>query len=667
MATDTISNSDGYDELTNPNRVTTDEARDRLKETIFSALKSGDNTLIEAPTSLGKSHRMATTPWLQYPEITGGNLVIHIHQTRDARDEAVEESEAIEGLSYHLFEGREDVCRTAAGDYDDELTAPNGQSPSEWFELMCDVRKNGFYTAHLQLERHCDMPCAENGPCPSLKQWWQDLRDDDGNPTVDIVHTTANFAHVEGLIEGANLVFDERPEYAVNLGDSGRQQMRDSLANLVYYRSDGQYSISDIVSANLHDDDELKLELRSLLDKEISKDWYFRREETHRLAPEIGLAMLNAEEIIEDRWTGEDVNFSGRRMGKCQGINTVMNSKGKLRHVHYSPDLSEARCVIGLDAFPSEYRWGLNTVGDLTRAEILGSTERRIWRREERGLKIVQIGEDNTRAYTRGWGNGAGKERAKALIHTLREKHGGDFRTCICPGSIEDDVRQFMRDAGMEAPPPIDGTTVEPTMHYGGQNSLNDFERELVSLLLGCIDPGDENILDLLALGGKCAWPETMTTEEGEKVRKPDRSYLGEATDTAYDILQSVRGSNIAQGVGRYARSPGSSESSALVYVWSDACPSSLVDVTMDVKYHSISGKKERIIEAVQDGCRTVREITEATGANRSYIHDCLNLFHRERLISKSERTGKYGATEWEWCGQEWNNDQPDVFVELDV
>ncbi|MBB6090516.1 hypothetical protein [Halobacterium salinarum] len=566
MTTDSISNSDGYDEPTDsPNRVTTNEARDRLEETLFSALQAGANTLIDAPTSLGKSHKIATTPWLQYPEITGGDLVIHIHQTRDARDQAVEKSRATDGLTLRVLKGREDVCPTAAGDYDDELTAPNGLSPSEWFEHMCDVRKNGFYTAHLKLERHFDrnIPCAEDGPCQSLKQWWQDLRDDDGNPTVDIVHTTANFAHVEGLIEGANLVFDERPEYAVNLGDSGRQQIRDSLANLVYYRSDGQYSISDIVSANLRDDDEMKLKLRSLLDEEISKDWYFRREETHRLAPEIGLAMLNAEEIIEDRWAGEDVDFCGRRMGEYQGINVVMNSKGKIRHVHYSPDLSEARCVIGLDAFPSEYRWGLNTVGDLIRTDVLESTERQVWRREERGLEIVQIG-TNTRAYTRRW-KGAGKERADGLIQALRQRHGEEFRTGITPGSIEDDIRRFMRDADMEVPPPIDGKPVEPTMHYGEQNSRNDFERESVGLLVGCIDPGDKNILDLLALGRECAWPETTTTEDGEKVRKPDRSYLGEATDTAYDILQSVRGSNIAQGVGRYARSPGSSESSALV------------------------------------------------------------------------------------------------------
>lgn len=149
MTTDSISNSDGYDEPTDsPNRVTTNEARDRLEETLFSALQAGANTLIDAPTSLGKSHKIATTPWLQYPEITGGDLVIHIHQTRDARDQAVEKSRATDGLTLRVLKGREDVCPTAAGDYDDELTAPNGLSPSEWFEHMCDVRKNGFSVHH---------------------------------------------------------------------------------------------------------------------------------------------------------------------------------------------------------------------------------------------------------------------------------------------------------------------------------------------------------------------------------------------------------------------------------------------------------------------------------------------------------------------------------------
>jgi hypothetical protein len=664
MTTDSISHSDSYVEPTNTqHKVTTNEARDQLEDTLFSVLEAGENTLIDAPTSLGKSHKVATTPWREYPEVTGGNLVIHLHQTRDARDEAVKLSRETDEVSYTVFEGREDTCPTAAGEYDDSLTAPHGLDPSEWFKWMCDVRKNGFYSAHLELEKLLDMPCAASGTCKALKQWWQTLRDDNGNPTVDVVHTTANFAHVEELIEGANLVFDERPDYALNLGNTGRQQVRDSISNLLDYRSNGEYAVANVTTANFHNNEELTQELRALLAEDISEDWYFRRKETHRLTSEIGLAMLNAEEVLENRWAGEDVDFSGRRMGEYCGVKIVMDSKGKLRHIHHNPNLSDARCVIGLDAYPSEYRWQLNTVDDLEQVSVLSPEDRRFWRREERGLKIVQLGKA-TRTYTQGW-DGAGKERAKGLIRTLSQEYADEFRTCISAGNIEDDVRRFMTDAEMESPPPIGGEEVEPTMHYGGQNSRNDFKNEVVGLLIGCIDPGDKNILDLLALGGQRAWPEMMITEEGQKERKVGRQYEGPAQDTARDILISVRETNLAQAAGRYARSPDSAQSSALVYVWSDACPASLVDETVEVSYHSLTDDRRSIIKLLRDGWLTARDIEMATGSDRSYIYECLDMLQEERLVGKSEETFEYGAHRWKWIGQGQNIEQMEILVQL--
>jgi hypothetical protein len=223
-------------------------------------MEYAENTVIGAPTSVGKTHTTATTPWLEYPELTGGNLVIHVHQTTKARDQAVQESEEAERVSYCVFKGREDACPIAAGEYDDSFTAPHGLKPSEWFEWMCDVRKIGFQKAHRKLEHKYNLPCGGN--CPALKQWWQDFRDEDGNPTVDLIHTTANFAHVEDLIDGANLVFDERPAYTLTLGHEERQQIRDSISNLLDYRSNGKYAVSDITTANRHGDPQKTRQLR---------------------------------------------------------------------------------------------------------------------------------------------------------------------------------------------------------------------------------------------------------------------------------------------------------------------------------------------------------------------------------------------------------------------
>ena len=49
------------------------------------------------------------------------------------------------------------------------------------------------------------------------------------------------------------------------------------------------------------------------------------------------------------------------------------------------------------------------------------------------------------------------------------------------------------------------------TLHYGEEKSRNDFGDEDVCSVLGCIDPGDDYVLDLLAEAGLNAEPETTS------------------------------------------------------------------------------------------------------------------------------------------------------------
>ncbi|WP_198945679.1 hypothetical protein [Halorubrum sp. SD612] len=456
MTTDSISNSDGFDESTDfPNRVTTDEARDRLEERLFSAIQAGENTLIDAPTSLGKTYQVATTRWRDYPEITGGEPVIHIHQTTEARKGAVEESRAETGVECRVLRGRTDACRVAAGDYDDELTAPNGHTPSEWFDWMCDVRNVTFQKAHRQLSNYCDLPCGKY--CDAVTQWW-DISDSDDGPNYDVLHTTANFAHVDDLIEGANVIFDERPEYGLTFSDQERIQFQRATTNLLDHRSDVPRAMIDLKSAAVRDRPELQAELRAHFEDKVDEEWLFGRGETHRLAPAIGRAILDSKEVCAGRYHGRD----GR-------IEVVMDGlSGDIRHIQHTPDLSQARCIIGLDAFPSETRWRINTVDDLSQENVLTPAERKWWRRNERGLEIKQLGEA-TRSYTQGWGEGAGETRAKAVVQKIRQLHCDSFRSCISPSSVEQDVRQMMADAGIEKP---------KAMHYGEQKSRNDFSND---------------------------------------------------------------------------------------------------------------------------------------------------------------------------------------------
>lgn len=72
----------------------------------MAAVHDDETVMIDAPTSAGKSHTVATTPWLDHPVVTDGLPVVHLAPTRKARDEnAAKSSDA--GVSYATLKGRD--------------------------------------------------------------------------------------------------------------------------------------------------------------------------------------------------------------------------------------------------------------------------------------------------------------------------------------------------------------------------------------------------------------------------------------------------------------------------------------------------------------------------------------------------------------------------------
>lgn len=249
----------------------------------------------------------------------------------------------------------------------------------------------------MTLDNRIDLPCGEH--CDAVTQWW-DVSYSGDQPEYDVIHTTANFAYVTDLIDGANVIFDEQPDYSISYNDPKRFHLQEAMTNLLQHRSDKKWAMHNLQHAITHDDQDLQAKLWNYFTEDASREWLFSQQRTDRLAPAIGRAILNSQKVCGDRYHGAD-----------DQVDVVMDAnEGKIRYLQHTPDLSQARCVIGLDAHPTESRWKMNTVEDLTPVSILSPAERKWWRRNERGLTIKQLG-DSTRAYTNGW-KGAGKRRS---------------------------------------------------------------------------------------------------------------------------------------------------------------------------------------------------------------------------------------------------------------
>lgn len=625
-------------------------ARLRLMHSIYDSMERAEDTLVNAPTGLGKTYEIATTPWLDFPEYTDNEPVIHISLTKDARDSAAEMSEEA-GLNYKVLRAREEVCPVAEGEYDGEIIAPGGRSPSEWFNQKCDVEQIRFSGAHNYLDSYCGgLPCTTDSDCESQRQWIDVPRTEDGEPTYDVIHATGPFAQIPDLIENANVVFDERPEF--NL-DISQEQIRQAVNDLLERRSGSvQYTWEEMVilskqQTRLHLDDssqenaqrvvERVAEYYSLVADEIADPLsHDMSESIHMLTPAISRAVLVADDMGNERFAGHD-----------SGVSVVFDEQNTIQIVHSPPDLSLARCVIGLDAHPSELLWEFHTGLDLNHVYPLSEAERRYWRTQERGLFVVQIGED-TNPLTRGWRNDRQRLEVQLIIEKLREKFGDAFRTAVVPSSIEDDIEIMMGEAGIENP---------GLLHYGEEMSLNIFEGEQVGLLVGCIDPGDSFVLNLLAVMGQYAEPEMRENESGEEYRAHGRGFVGPEADAANEFLESVRETHIAQSIGRYARNARESDSGAIVFGWTDTIPDDLVDFRARGLVERLTGEGqlsgarvdvERFVRE-SDGSVTKSMVAEEVGISDEHAWRVLGEMEEHGIVERSPRTGPHGADEYEY------------------
>lgn len=604
--------------------ISTDTARKKLDFRLHAAFTNRCDTLIDAPTSLGKTYTVATTEWRSHPDVTGDEPVVHLHATRENRDDAADESEQA-GVESQTLKSGLDLCPVADGEFDDELSTVRGQTASAWLKSAVERRGYTFHQAHSALESQLDgLPCeAEDDGCPGSSRW-QPIRDDDGSPTFDVVHATHEFARVDDLVENANVIFDERPSFGGKI-DNRQHGTLHGAVNKILRGIDESMSWNELVRAVQRGD---KDRLSDYHERLSGDDVEPTRGLTHRDARKIALAMSNAGEQIPD-W---------RYVGRAEDTAVVLNQQGELDHVYHIPDLSAARCVVGLDAHPSLHLWRLNTVESLSPEEVLPPEERQRWRRERRGLRIIQVG-THTRPYTRGW-RGSGKEKAKRIIDELRAEYGQEFRSCICSQSTKRDVERMLTDADVESP---------ELLYFGNLRSKNTLADETIGLITASIDPGDERVLNWLALRNLQAIPEK---DGGE--RAYGRAFIGPDGDAAAEFIEAVREDNLAQAVGRYARNLESDTSGATVYVWSAALPGFLTDETVP----GITSQMPKSVEDVERHVRynsptTRRKTQEAVGLKKTRTVEILQDLAEQGIVSVSEGTGYNGAHEYRYEGGE--------------
>lgn len=661
----------------------TDEARDQLFDTIATTMREGDARVVDAPTSLGKSFTVASTRWDARSDITGDRPVVHLSKTRDARDEAIEVADE-HGGQYFVLQSRHEACPVAAGDYDppeDDDTdvdylpiSVNGTAASEVIRELCDQRGLPFSAVHRYLEDNNDqattLPCCEGSStsydheagdfeddepteCPAIHQW-ERYREGDW----PLVLATHNFAHVPGLRAHTNVVLDESVDFAADLStarirDAVGAYLREIDAPVTTWEQFLTMADYDGWGGDAGTEREA---MEKALDQEPDREWYFTDERAHTMAPALARAIFHAEERANGRRVGKtryepprlDAHARDEDSWNQEWLTVVLDENNDVRTVRSVPDFSAARSVVGLDAHPALPVWQANTLPYIQRTEVLDPEARKLWRRYERGLRVVQVG---TATRPLASGEYFDSRGVRALVEHLQEAYGDDFRTALTANAVEDRLARTMEEVGCR--------DIE-TMHYGEEKSRNDFADEPVGLVNGCIDPGDDFVVDLLAELDLDAEPERSETVcsscEGDGCHECDgsghkrahgRGFVGDDAETAQEILAAVRENHTAQAAGRYARNPEDSDATATVFVRTDAMPPGFADVQTAGVVWRYSQKQEDVIEALRDapGRLSAREIADQTGVSKRHVHRTLERLLEEDVVDAAERLGPNGAT----------------------
>lgn len=615
-----------------------EDASLRLKNTLYTSLENGDDVIIEAQTGLGKTYTTATSSWRDLPEVTGGKPIIHISGTRKTRDEAAEMSRSAD-LKCKVVKNRMELCPVARGDHDEDLSPVDGKPVSEWITHKCDTEQVFFKQVHQHLhEKFGEIPCG--GSCKAIRSWDTLTKTDRGSPRYDIVHTTSRFLHIPELVEDANIIFDEQPNYSVNFDQENLRRTANQLLREYAERTGkDQYHWEQLMIAVQEQDRQILDDFRLILDDhKFQNPWYQVGPEVNRLTDTI-LRAISVARPVE----------GGFCVGKVDRCSVVIDDMNTIKSIWDVPDLSSARCIIGLDGHPSPQRWKLETGVDFAVQNALTDSEDTWWRRNQRQLHVIQIG-DQSNSLTRGW-RGNAEAGAEAIIKSVYEKHGDDFKTCICPKSVETDVLQMMERTGIQN---------ARTLSFGAIKSRNDFEGEQVGLVLGRIDLGTANVLAMASLLDLDV--QLLSYEERNHTNEP---FVGPDSDRAAELWNSVRQSETLQAVGRYARAVRDPEDSATVYVWTNVLSSEWID-------QSVSGVTGYVTKTVRDIEQMVRESTkpvtkkmvaEKVGVSGPYAWEILNRMCEQGIASVSHGTGPYGADEYEFLSGELG---PEVRLEPD-
>jgi hypothetical protein len=598
--------------------ITRQEARDRRQEILQEAFHGDDAVLVEALPTLGKSYGAVKTA------AETGLPVTILTQRRDLYDDVRDWCRDF-GLSTHQLPAMTKKCPT----YTESPDSPEARKLVDLYERGATPR---------EIHETLDLPCQQNGDCPSLKAWDFDADE------YDILVGYYTQAKVDPIIEDRVVVIDECPDGVFDVPVD--ENLPTSVSNFLRHCQEGEYNFSNDLPTSYGElcgkdaRSEVGKKLQSIIEEFVSKrdTWdpetesisleLNQYEKNNRCAPEAVYAVLCG---------GSEYNGYERTV-MDDGTVLLHNPHEATVHVRDPPTFENAQSVICLDGTPTRQLWE-NTLrlsfDEENHRKVLNTHERRAYILDVQNWEFVQTSDEYVYTYTQR--QNVNVDKSAALVEAVRGKHHEEpsiisSKECL---DLLDDVGVIDQD--------------EQADHFGNIKSSNDFSDHELGIVIGSLHYGREWVKR------EAAFAAEEISHDGDGIDKTYNSDYGDA------LLTHMRDHQVLQAAMRFGRD---ADTKARVYIHtaclSDWVPRKIHEV--DIRPFGSTAKGD-VLEVLTDTEPpwTAADLHEddRIGVTKRQVENILQIFCEEGILRRDESVRPY---EYYEDGVENMNDYGFVF-----
>lgn len=589
------------------------EAQERIRTAVQESVRNGSNIVVNALPGLGKTRGVADLVSELDRPITYVTSRGELYQ----QFEKMVKEQAEKSISVKRLPAFQKSCPTMKGEH--------GSEPEENVKKLY---KRGVSAREIHTYNQ-NLPCQQDGSCPSTEAWKFDPDD------FDLL--VGNYRHLKAdqkvvcseedkqtLANHKRLILvDEFPEDAFERKIHGEESLNEFLQQ--HDELPFQYWVELF---EWRRNEEIQKQVADFLTEEFGvplflEQFDFSPQRTPEKVIETSQGHVYGAYTVTAILFGDDLGNGFIRWEGKQNQIALFDKESHTSYFSSPPDLTGAKTVIGLDGTAVKEMWDTAFQTEFDVRQILTDQERTEYL-DEQNIRFFQTS-SHIKPYSSGQHVNPSADRP--VIEDIEESYSTQSTSPVIISSKK--ALQRLDNNGW-----LDGFTGEDQSYYGDLKGSNDFTDRMVGLILGSPHVGDSYVK---AWGAYANESIKWNGETGSL-----RSY-GEFGD---QIFRHIRENNVFQAAMRVGRG----DCGANLFLHTSAYPEWLPVEDISGRYESKGNSKMKILEAVQEvaekSCEfTSNDVEQRVDCSQRNVQNKLKTLWENGVLDRDESSAPFAYT----------------------